>query len=279
MPELPEVETIKNDLIRAGVGGQIVRFADVFWHRTLAVPDLQQFQNQIVGLKITQVSRRGKYLIFILSRKSPCFLVMHLRMSGRIDFQKDSFLPRPHDRARLVFENGTQLLFHDTRKFGRWYFVDDVEKVVGRLGMEPLDKNFTADWLAEKMKGKKRMLKPFLLDQTFIAGIGNIYADEALWYARLHPQKNSSKLTRDEVGALWNGIIKAIQSGVKNAGTSMGIGKANFYSVSGKRGGNQEKLQVFRRTSEPCPRCRVKIARILVGQRSTHYCPQCQKKR
>ncbi len=283
MPELPEVETIKNDLGRAGLCARTIQSADIFWHRTLAVPSLKEFQKQIVGAKIVKLARRGKYLIFELASRGSwsvargaIFLIVHLRMSGKIDLKPADFVPRKHDRARLVFENGTQLLFHDTRKFGRWYFVDDAEKIVGKLGIEPLDSKFTAAWLIENLKDKKRTLKPLLLDQTLIAGIGNIYADEALWYAQLNPEINSSRLSPNEVKALHAGIVKAISLGVRNAGTSMGVGKANFYSVSGKRGSNQEALKVFRRTGEPCPRCHAKIERIVVGQRSTHFCPKCQ---
>ncbi len=311
MPELPEVETIRTDLIRAGLPGRIIRSADLFWHRTLAVPSLKEFQKKIAGSKIKDLARRGKYLIFHLEKtflkserlsphgaacpreggergskipdrvredkKRGAFLIMHLRMSGKIDLKPGAFALRPHDRARLVFENGEQLLFHDTRKFGRWYFTDDREKIVGKLGIEPLDVKFTAAWLSGKLKNKKRILKPLLLDQTLIAGIGNIYADEALWYAKLNPTINSSRLTSAEVAALHAGIVKAIMAGIRNAGTSMGGGKANFYSVGGKRGDNQDNLKVFRRTGEPCPLCRAKIERIVVGQRSTHFCPQCQR--
>lgn len=279
MPELPEVETIKNDLVRAGLCARAIRSADIFWHRTLALPSAVEFQKQIKSMKIEKLSRRGKYLILELTGREPWFLIMHLRMSGRIDLKETGFVPRTHDRARLVLDDGSQLLFHDTRKFGRWYFVNDAEKIVGKLGIEPLDKNFTVDWLAKKIKGKMRALKPFLLDQTFIAGIGNIYADEALWYAKLHPETNSAKLKDEEIKALHAGIVKAIELGIRNAGTSMGVGKANFYSVGGKRGGNQEKLKVFRRTGEKCPRCSEKIIRIVVGQRSTHLCCDCQKRR
>ncbi len=284
MPELPEVETIKNDLVRAGLCARTVATADIFWHRTLARPSAVEFQKQIKSMRIEKLSRRGKYLILELmsrgpqgSGRRPAFLIMHLRMSGRIDLKEAGFVPRTHDRARLVLDDGSQLVFHDTRKFGRWYFVDDAEKIVGKLGIEPLDKNFTVGWLAEKIKSKSRALKPLLLDQSFVAGIGNIYADEALWYAKLHPETNSAKLKAEEIKALHAGIVKAIELGIRNAGTSMGVGKANFYSVGGKRGGNQEKLKVFRRTGEKCPRCHAKIVRIVVGQRSTHLCPKCQK--
>ncbi len=276
MPELPEVETVRKDLIRLGLPGHVIQSADLFWHRTLAVPSLKEFQEKIAGAKIKDLARRGKYLIFNLDKGC---LIMHLRMSGRIDFKTKPFDPRVHDRARLVFSDGAQLLFHDTRKFGRWYFTDDAEKIVGKLGIEPMDKKFTAAWLAGKLKNKKRTLKPLLLDQTLVAGIGNIYADEALWYAKLNPTINSSRLNDAEIQALHAGIVKAISAGIKNAGTSMGEGKANFYSVGGKRGSNQEALKVFRRTGEPCPACRVRIERIIVGQRSTHFCPSCQKNR
>lgn len=284
MPELPEVETIKNDLIRAGLIGHVIRGADIYWHRTLATPALAEFQKQIKGMRIEKLSRRGKYLIIELAScdlrfaaHEPSFLIIHLRMSGRIDLKEKNFEPRKHDRARLIFKDDSGFYFHDTRKFGRWWFVHNAEKVIGKLGIEPLDPEFTSAWLTEKIKNKSRALKPMLLDQMIIAGIGNIYADEALWYAKLHPQKNSAKLRTEEVKALHAGIVKAISLGIQNAGTSLGVGKANFYSAGGKRGTNQDQLNVFRRTGEPCPRCHEKIIRIIVSQRSTHLCPKCQK--
>jgi formamidopyrimidine-DNA glycosylase len=157
------------------------------------------------------------------------------------------------------------------------YFVENPEQIVGHLGPEPLEKSFTAHILKERLHAHNRLLKPLLLDQTFIAGLGNIYVDEALWVARLHPCRQSSSLSKPEVKALHRAIRKVLKRGLQNLGTSLGSGKANFYSVGQRKGRNRDELNVFRRTAAPCLRCETVIERILVGQRSTHICPTCQK--
>ena len=285
MPELPEVETVRRDLSRDKIPGNVIRGAEIFWPRTLAIPTVALFKKEIIGLQIKALSRRGKYLILELSGcgsrslvPGSIFLIIHLRMSGRIEIRKNE-PTKKHDRAKLILRDGREIVFHDTRKFGRWWLVKDLKQVVGRLGPEPFAETLTLEDFEERLRKIKRMLKPLLLDQTFVAGLGNIYVDEALWLARLHPKKNSGKLKKSEIKSLYEGILKAIQTGIKNLGTSLGKSEANFYSVAGRRGRNQDALNVFRRTGEPCPRCRARIERIVVGQRSTHFCPVCQKKR
>jgi formamidopyrimidine-DNA glycosylase len=169
------------------------------------------------------------------------------------------------------------LRFHDPRKFGRLHLVKDPERILDRLGAEPLASEFTAKSLAERLMPRKRLLKPLLLDQAFIAGIGNIYVDEALWEAKLHPRRIAASLSMPEIKALHRAIPKVLKRGLKNLGTSLGSGETNFYSVARHRGRNKEQLKVFRRTGLSCPRCRTPIERIIVGQRSTHICAKCQK--
>jgi formamidopyrimidine-DNA glycosylase len=197
-------------------------------------------------------------------------------MSGRLRLAMPAEIRTRHEHVVLDLSDGRQLRFHDTRKFGRMYLVADPDLVVGHLGPEPLEKSFTANMFGEGLHSHTRQLKPLLLDQTFIAGLGNIYVDEALWEAKLHPCRLSSSLSDQKIKVLHRAIRKVLKRGLKNLGTSLGTGKANFYSVSQRKGRNRDELNVFRRTDLPCPRCKSPIVRIIVGQRSTHICPVCQ---
>jgi formamidopyrimidine-DNA glycosylase len=274
MPELPEVQTIVNDLNIAGLPGSTVRSARVFWPRTIAVPSPECFCRQVKGKKISAVRRRGKFLVYDFS--SGQHLLMHLRMSGRLHLVSKNTRRLKHEHVILSLDDGRQLRLHDTRKFGRIYLVENQEEILGRLGPEPLASGFTAAMLGERLNSRKRMLKPLLLDQTFIAGLGNIYVDEALWEAGIHPCRMASNLSKIEVERLQRAIVLVLERGLRNLGTSLGTGKANFYSVAKHRGRNEDELKVFRRTGMQCLRCKSKIQRILVGQRSTHVCPACQ---
>lgn len=275
MPELPEVQTVVNDLNAAGLEGAVITGARVFWPRSIATPAVRTFYRQIKGKKISTIWRRGKFLVFDLSGGH--FMMIHLRMSGRIHLVPAATERQKHEHVIIGFKDGRQLRFHDTRKFGRIYLVDNPDKILGKLGLEPLAPAFTTKILLKKLKPKKRLLKPLLLDQTFIAGLGNIYVDEALWEAKLHPCRNASTLSNAEIKALHRTIPLVLKRGLKNLGTSLGTGKANFYSVARRKGRNTDELKVFRRTGMPCPRCKATIERIIVGQRSTHICLQCQK--
>src|SRR5512141_953663 len=183
MPELPEVETFARQLKPALVGKTILA-ADLRWKRTLAIPSPKKFKNQIVGQKIIDVGRRAKYLNLQLKDYS---LLIHLRMSGDLLVRDSTIRPAKHDRLILKLSGNKSLAFNDTRKFGRVWLTDNQEEVLGHLGPEPFSKEFTAKWLHTALHGKKRQLKPLLLDQTFLAGLGNIYTDEALHMAQLHP--------------------------------------------------------------------------------------------
>ncbi len=275
MPELPEVQTIVDDLIAAGIPGATIVKAKVFWPRSVAEPSPRAFCRTLKARKVTSIRRRGKFMVFGLT--GGLTLLMHLRMSGRLHWLSRKTRRRPHEHVILEFDNGRQLRFHDTRKFGRLYLVPDPEAVLGSLGPEPLTRKFTSASLIEQLLRRKRLLKPLLLDQTVIAGLGNIYADEALWEAGLHPCRLSSSLNPKEIKALHRAIPRVLRRGLKNLGTSLGTGKPNFYSVARRRGRNRDELKVFRRTGLPCPRCKTPIQRIVVGQRSTHVCPECQR--
>jgi formamidopyrimidine-DNA glycosylase len=274
MPELPEVQTIVGDLKAAGIEGAVITGAKVFWARTIAEPSASAFCRRIKSKKISAIWRRGKFIVFDFKRGG--HLLMHLRMSGRLHLVAQESPRKKHEHVILNFKGGKQLRFHDTRKFGRIYLISDADKILGRLGPEPLATGFTWKILARRLSWRKRLLKPLLLDQTFIAGLGNIYVDEALWESKIHPCRIAASLTEPEILALHRAIPRVLKRGLKNLGTSLGTGKANFYSIAKHQGRNRDKLNVFRRTDRPCPRCQTKIQRIIVGQRSTHVCPKCQ---
>ena len=275
MPELPEVQTIVNDLIDADLIGKTIEMARVFWPRTIAEPSPKVFCRRLKGQKFTKIHRRGKYLVFKVDNGHT--MLLHLRMSGRLHLVSAKLPRNKHEHVIFGFEGSRQLRFHDTRKFGRLHLLKDPDRILSRLGIEPLAAGFTATTLIEGLKHRRRMLKPLLLDQGFIAGLGNIYVDEALWEARLHPCRLSVSLEIPEINALHRAIPRVLKRGLKNLGTTLGTGKANFYSVANRRGRNKDLLNVFRRTDLPCPRCKSTIERIIVGQRSTHICRKCQK--
>lgn len=274
MPELPEVQTVVNDLNGAGLCGRIITGAQVFWPRTIAALPPEEFCRQVTGRRIAAVWRRAKYIVIDFTEK--LHLLIHLRMSGRLHLVPPEVERGKHEHVVINLDNEQQLRFHDTRKFGRMFLVPDVTSILGKLGPEPLGDDFTTAWLRDHLHRRARQLKPLLLDQTFLAGLGNIYVDEALWEARLHPQRLSSSLTDAETQALHAAIRSVLRKGIANMGTTLGTGKANFYSVGRRTGSNSESLNVFRRTGQPCRRCHSDIERLIVGQRSTHICPVCQ---
>jgi len=274
MPELPEVQTIVNELNAANIAGKTIMGAKVFWSRTIAEPSARAFCSRIKGKKISAIRRRGKFIVFDFNKKD--HMLLHLRMSGRLHLVPCDLPRKKHEHVILSFKDERQLRFHDTRKFGRFYLISDDEKILGRLGPEPLASSFTLKIFARSLSARKRLLKPLLLDQTFIAGLGNIYVDEALWESKIDPQRIAASLLKSEIRALHRAIPRVLKRGLKNLGTSLGTGKTNFYSIAKHQGRNRDELKVFRRTDQPCPRCQATIRRIIVGQRSTHICPRCQ---
>jgi len=274
MPELPEVQTVVNGLAAAHLAGTTIDRAHVHWPRTIHGLTPRAFREKIQGKSIAGIGRRGKFIIFKLDLQH--FLIIHLRMTGRIQIVAPDEPHAKHQHVILEMDDGRHLRFHDTRKFGRLYLTTEPETILGHLGPEPLSPGFTARILEQRLGRHARQLKPLLLDQTFIAGLGNIYVDEALWQARLHPLRNSASLEKKEIRALHRAIRKVLRQGLKNSGTSLGRGQANFYSVAQRRGRNQDKLKVFRRDGLPCPRCGRTLIPLRVAQRGTHICPACQ---
>lgn len=275
MPELPEVQTIVNVLNASGLPGCRIIGATVLWPKTVAPSGApEHFSRLLKGKSIISVGRRGKYLVIELTEKY--WLLIHLRMTGRLELIPRAIPAGPYARAIIGLADNRYLVFHDTRKFGRFYLTAEPESVTGSLGPEPLDPEFTAKVFAQHLAGRRRQIKPLILDQRFLAGLGNIYVDEALWLARLHPQRTSDSLTPGEILSLHRAIRSVLRQGIRNAGTSLGKGNGNFVSPDSDLGRNKNQLKVFRLTGQPCKRCRYPIERIVVGQRSTHICRKCQ---
>ena len=267
MPELPEVETIAR-AIKPELVGKTILSADLRWVRTLAMPAPTHFKKQIIGQKILDVSRRAKYLIIELENYN---LLIHLRMSGDLTIRTGKIKPEKHDRLLLHLSNNTYLAFNDTRKFGRVWFTSHSEEILGKLGPEPLGKSFTAQWLFENLRERKRQLKPLLLDQTFLAGLGNIYTDECLHIAKLHPLALSNTVTKKQAEALQIAIRAVLKEGIRRNGASIDW----VY-----RGGDyQNHFRVYDREGKPCSVCGAEIQKLTVGQRGTHVCPNCQRLR
>jgi formamidopyrimidine-DNA glycosylase len=247
----------------------------VHWPKSIATPSVRRFQNNLPGDRIASISRRGKFIVLGLASKG--WLLVHLRMSGHL-YLVPRHRPRAkHEHVVIRLEDAPDLRFHDPRKFGRLYWVTDPADILGHLGPEPLAKTFTGQRLAALLAGRRRQLKPLLLDQRFIAGLGNIYADEALWASHLHPETLASRVGEERARRLHRAIRRVLRRGLGNGGTTLSRGAATFTSVNGHIGRNRDALTVFRRTGQPCLRCRTPIVRIIVGQRSSHICPRCQK--
>ena len=275
MPELPEVETVVRDLRAQGLVNAVIRAVDVRWPRTVSGLAPEAFVRALKGRAVTGVTRRAKYIVVALD--SGVRLLIHLRMTGKLRFAAAGETPGKHDHVVIALADGRRLVFNDTRKFGRFQLAAPDADPLRDLGPEPLDESFTLAALRERLRGKARQLKPLLLDQATVAGLGNIYVDEALWRARLHPERRADTLTPTELRRLHQAIREVLRLAVENCGTTLGDGQANFYSVAGHRGRNADELKVFRRDGLPCPRCGTVLARMLVGQRGTHICPRCQK--
>lgn len=273
MPELPEVETITRKL-RPHLLGKTIQESELRWRRTLATPSPKRFKELVRGQEIKEVTRRAKFFILNLSDYS---LLIHLRMSGDLFLRESTIKPEKHDRLilrlsqpRNIASGGdSNLVFNDTRKFGRVWLTKNPGEILGNLGPEPLGRAFTPQWLHTALQSKHRQLKPLLLDQTFLAGLGNIYTDEALNLAKLNPLAASDSITAAQADALYEAIRSVLRQGIRRNGASIDW----VY-----RGGEfQDYFRVYDRAGKPCPVCGTEIQRIVVGQRSTHFCPNCQR--
>ena len=270
MPELPEVETVVRALRRPLIG-RVVTAVRTDWPRQIKTPSLDALQNRIVGCQFVAINRRAKYLVFTLTKGET--LIIHLRMSGHLAVVNGQEQADKHVHTVFELDNGQELRFRDIRKFGTVHLVKNPAIVLGKLGPEPLEDDFTPVVLQELLNGRSRAIKPLLLDQHRVAGIGNIYADEALFHAKIRPTRPANSLSHSDIKAIHTAIQKVLRLGIEREGASIEL----YLKPDGSKGDMQNDLMVFRRTSEPCFDCGRPIERIVLGGRSTHFCPQCQK--
>lgn len=271
MPELPEVETVARGLREPLVGRTIVGVT-VRWPRTVALPTVEQLKAQLVGRQVASVGRRGKYVVIGLDQG---YLLIHLKMSGQLRVVQASDPPDKHIHTLFDLDDGHQLRFRDMRKFGRVYLVDDPEQVTAGLGPEPLADDFSPDDFRRLLARRSGRLKSLLLNQAFLAGLGNIYADEALFAARLHPLRKADSLTPDEQASLYTAIRTVLEWAINGRGTT--LGDRGYTDADGQAGAYQAQIAVYGRKGEPCHLCCTPIERIVLGGRSTHFCPHCQQ--
>jgi formamidopyrimidine-DNA glycosylase len=267
VPELPEVETVRTQLAPRLAGRTLAR-VEILDPRLTRPFDLFEVAEELEGDRVVSVERRGKYLVLRL--ESGLALLVHLRMTGSFGFASTS-----HERAVLELDDGSTVVFRDVRRFGTWLVLDGPsadEYLLGKNGPEPLGPCFTARWLVHELRRRKAALKAVLLDQRVVAGLGNIYADEALWRARLSPLRPARSLTPAEVRRLHRAIRAALQAGIDRQGSTL----RDYAAPDGSAGAMQNEFRVYGRDGEPCPRCRATIAKTRVGGRGTWYCPRCQ---
>ena len=270
MPELPEVETIKNELMPHVVGRRVTGVT-LCWEGIVRKPPVEEFRSRLIGQRITELNRRGKYLIFSLSSSEA--LIIHLKMTGSLLLHSSSDEPAKFIRAILHLDGNCQLHFRDPRKFGAMWLVEDISSVVGKLGPEPLNENFTPQVLSERLAKRKAPIKPVLLDQNFIAGIGNMYADEALYDAGIHPLRSGGSLSPEEIERLHRAIQQVLRAAIGNKGASV----ENYFRPGGELGTAHFEFRVAHGLGgKLCQRCGTPIERIVVRNRGTYFCPKCQ---
>ncbi|MBM7708678.1 DNA-formamidopyrimidine glycosylase [Enterococcus lemanii] len=274
MPELPEVETVRKGLSRL-VLNKVIESVDVFWPRIIERPEVEEFKMLLVGQKIERVDRRGKFLIFKLTNFD---LISHLRMEGKYEFtptQKEES-PSKHVHVIFHFSDQSQLAYNDVRKFGRMALVPKNQshdyKGIRLLGVEPVAPDFQVEVFYQQLTKSSMAIKPLLLGQKVVVGLGNIYVDEALWQAKIHPETRANSLTYEEAQHLHEAIIEVLAKAVEAGGTTI----RSYVGALGEVGTFQVALNAYGQTNEPCPRCLTPIEKIKVAQRGTHFCPKCQ---
>jgi len=275
MPELPEVETVK-EALKLRIKGAIITDFSITFEKMLKNSDAIDFRTRVLGQEIVDIHRRGKYLIFDLSDYR---LLSHLRMEGKYFYKGagESLGERKHVHAKFLLSDGSELWYEDVRKFGTFHLYEvgvDLEKTASFsvLGLEPFDAGFTTEYLMAGIAGKKKPIKSLLLDQSVVCGLGNIYVDEVLFMARVHPTKKSGELTREEARSVVKYTKEILKRAIELKGTTI----KTFTSEHGASGEYQNELKVHTRKGEQCPTCFAAIEKIKVGGRGTYFCPICQ---
>ena len=270
MPELPEVQTVVNYLTKHIVGKSILSInSPNKYTRVFGSCTLNECNRSLLKKRIENIRRRGKYIIFDLNQGH---LLYHLRMTGKLILQLSKAEDIKYVSAKLTFDDNSELFFQDVRKFGRVYFCNNLDWLENKLGIEPLSSGFAAGWLRAQLKQKNRMMKPLLLDQSFIAGLGNIYVDEALWYAGIHPLSIASTLSNKQSKKLHEGIQSVLLNAIAAKGTTI----INYSYGDNDSGNYKKQLKIFGKENSPCPGCGNPINKIKVAQRGTHFCSKCQ---
>ncbi|MTD38670.1 DNA-formamidopyrimidine glycosylase [Erwinia sp. CPCC 100877] len=272
MPELPEVETVRKGLERLVVG-KTIQDVTVLWAKIIETPEIEVFEHQLIGQTIQKMERRGKFLIFKLTDFD---LISHLRMEGKYEVHETNDERTKHTHVIFTFTDGTQLRYLDVRKFGRMVLVEKDQgqnyKGILALGPEPTPADFKLADFRLGLKKHHKAIKPLLLDQKLVTGLGNIYVDEALWEAKIHPEQPADSLKNKEVETLYYAIIDVLARAVEAGGTTI----RSYLNALGEAGKFQIMLNVYGQTNQPCPRCGTPITKIKVAQRGTHFCPVCQ---
>ena len=274
MPELPEVESVRRQLAPALEGRCLTR-VEITDPRLTRPLDPVEVAAELQGERVTLVDRRGKYLIVRFD--SGRALLVHLRMTGSFLYAPAGTLrDDPHRRAVVRLDDGSDVAYRDVRRFGTWLLLEPSEVdtyIETKVGREPLDLAYKAKHLAERLAGRRAPIKAAILDQRTVAGVGNIYADEALWRARLHPQRPAESLETNEVKELWKAIREALRAGIRRQGSTL----RDYRLPDGESGGAQHEFKVYGRGGDPCERCGTPIDKIRVAGRGTWYCPSCQR--
>jgi formamidopyrimidine-DNA glycosylase len=272
MPELPEVETVRTGLEPKLVGRRFEN-VEIFDSRLTRPFDPAEVAAELTGERVTAVRRRGKYLI--VRFESGLVLLIHLRMTGTFAHSRNGASPAAHVRAVVRLDDGSDITYRDVRRFGTWLVLreDELDSyLAARLGLEPLERGFSASELASRLRRRRAPIKAAILDQKTLAGVGNIYADEALWRARIDPRRLAGELEPHEVRALHRGIRRALEAGIARQGATL----RDYRTPEGAAGGMQHEFKVYGRGGDPCPRCGTPIEKTRVGGRGTWFCPRCQ---
>ena len=271
MPELPEVQTVV-DYLKPKLPGQVIQSVQSpnGYIGALANGALSDYQKFLTDQQVQSIRRRGK---FIIIKFESGYLLIHLRMTGRVVLEKQTMKEMKYVSFQLIFADGSNLFFHDIRKFGRIYICKNLNWLEKKLGIEPLSNDFTSKWLYSNLQKRKRMMKPLLLDQQFIAGLGNIYVDEALWKSGIHPKAISNKISKKRAKKLSTSIQEILNRAISYQGTTF----INFSFGQNQTGQFRNQLKIFGKANAPCPKCSNPITKNFVSQRGTHYCIKCQK--
>jgi formamidopyrimidine-DNA glycosylase len=274
VPELPEVETIRTHLA-PHLEGRRFEQVEILDTRLTRPHDPREVAAELDGERVAALERRGKYLV--VRFETDRALLIHLRMTGSLHrAPRGGLAEDPYRRAVVTLDNGSDVAYRDVRRFGTWLLLEPGELdpyLAVKNGPEPLERGFTARFLSERLKNRKAPLKAALLDQRTVAGLGNIYADEALWFARLHPHRPAGSLDADEIRAAHRGVRRALERGIERQGATL----RDYRKPDGGSGSMQHEFNVYGREGEPCPRCGTPIEKTRAGGRGTWYCPACQR--